>query len=346
MISISLGAIAQLIDAKIECSGEAAKDITISGINSPKDASRSDITFVTSAKYLDQMKESRAAAVILAPTAKVDITIPILVHENPYLAYAMLSAQFAKTSSVAGIHPSAQVAPTATLGGSTTLGPNVVVGENVVIGDNVRIDANTTIGENVRIGHRTKIYPNVSIYHAVSIGNDCIIHSGTVVGSDGFGYAPSSDGWVKIHQLGGVNIGNAVEIGGNTVIDRGALQDTILDDGVKIDNLVQISHNVRVGKDTAIAAQVGIAGSSKIGERCLFGGQVGVAGHLEITDNVQVSGKSIISKSIAKSGSYSSGTPFSDTKTWRRNAARFRSLDSIYKRLAALEAARKEKKHK
>jgi UDP-3-O-[3-hydroxymyristoyl] glucosamine N-acyltransferase len=178
--------------------------------------------------------------------------------------------------------------------------------------------------------------PNFTIYHGISIGSHCVFHSGCVVGADGFGFSPSPQGWVKIHQLGGVIIGNKVEIGANTTIDRGALDDTYIDDGVIIDNLVQIGHNVRLGKNTAIAAHTAIAGSTQIGDNCTIAGAVAIAGHVTLADKVHITGMSMVSGSITEAGSYSSGVPLSPTKEWRRNAARFRQLDSLASRIIKL----------
>jgi len=212
-----------------------------------------------------------------------------------------------------------------------------VIGEDAVIGEKTVINANVSIGARAKIGANGYLHPNVSIYHDVTIGSDCIVHSGAAIGSDGFGFAPSPDGYVKIYQLGTVVIGNRVEIGANTSIDRGALGDTEIHDGVKIDNLVHIAHNCVVGANTALAGQVGMAGTTKIGKGCTFGGQVGIAGHLEIVDDVHVTGKSMVTKKISEPGIYSSGTGFSDNKSWRKNAVRFNQLDELYKRLQRLE---------
>jgi UDP-3-O-[3-hydroxymyristoyl] glucosamine N-acyltransferase len=193
------------------------------------------------------------------------------------------------------------------------------------------------------IGDQTRIHPNATIYHGIHVGSHCIIHSGSVIGADGFGFSPSKDGWIKIHQLGGVIIGNNVEIGANTTIDRGALDDTIIGDGVIIDNLVQIAHNVRIGKNTAIAANVGIAGSCTLGNSCIIAGGVGIAGHLTLVDNVHITAMTMVSSSINEPGSYSSGTALSPTKEWRKNAARFRNLDTLATRLIQLERHQRDK---
>lgn len=334
MQTVTLADIAAVIDIEIEA---AIADIAVTGINSPEKASADEITFIASETYLAALAKSQAAAVILTPHKAEHCSIPCLVHPNPYLAYAKITALFAPRTDSYAIHPQASIADNVNVGERVCIGANTVIETGVVIADDVRIHANVSIGRDARIGQHTEIYPNATVYHDVEIGADCILHAGTVIGSDGFGYAPSPEGWQKIHQLGKVKVGNRVEIGANTAIDRGAIGDTIIKDGVKIDNLVHISHNVVVGEGTAIAAQCGIAGSTKIGKRCMFGGQVGITGHIEVTDSVQVTGQGMITKSITEPGVYSSGTSFSDARSWRKNTVRYNQLDAMFKRLLKLE---------
>jgi UDP-3-O-[3-hydroxymyristoyl] glucosamine N-acyltransferase len=205
------------------------------------------------------------------------------------------------------------------------------------MGENAIIGANCLVGEDSHIGKGSRLWANVSVYHDVSIGEDCLVQSGTVIGSDGFGYAPDGQQWIKIPQLGGVRIGNRVEIGANTCVDRGALDDTIINDGVIIDNLCQIAHNVVIGENTAMAGASGIAGSSKVGKNCSFGGQSGAAGHLEITDNVLVTGKTLVTNNISEPGAYSAGIGSMPIRDWRRVNARIRQLDEMHKRLREAE---------
>jgi UDP-3-O-[3-hydroxymyristoyl] glucosamine N-acyltransferase len=203
------------------------------------------------------------------------------------------------------------------------------------------VGAGCYIGDDVEIGEATELKPNVTIYQAVQIGQGCLIHSGSVIGADGFGFAPTAQGWLKIHQLGSVIIGNKVEIGANSCIDRGALDNTIIEDGVIIDNLVQIAHNVKIGRNTAIAGHTAIAGSTTIGSQCTIAGAVGIVGHLQIADKVHITAMSLVTSSITEPGSYSSGTAMSNTKDWRKNAARFRQLDELANRLQKLEREQK-----
>jgi UDP-3-O-[3-hydroxymyristoyl] glucosamine N-acyltransferase len=216
----------------------------------------------------------------------------------------------------------------------------VVIEAGAVIGPDVVLGAGVYVGQDSQLGAATRIYPHVAIYHDVHIGEYCIVHSQAVLGADGFGFAPGSDGWEKICQLGGVRIGDRVEIGACTTVDRGTLDHTVIADGAIIDNLVQIAHNCRIGRNTAIAGCAGLAGSTIIGDNCTLSGGVGVVGHLEICDNVHVTGMSMVTKSISEPGSYSSGTPLSATRDWKRNAVRFSQLESIQKRLVGLEKKR------
>ena len=238
----------------------------------------------------------------------------------------------------AGVHPSAVIGSNTSIHESSHIGPNVVIGIDVVIGENTVIESNTVVSDRCHIGNDCYLHSNVTVYHGVRIGDNVNIHSGAVIGADGFGFAITPEKkWLKIHQLGSVLIGNNVDIGANTCIDRGALEDTVIGDGVIIDNQVQIAHNCIIGDNTAIAGCVGIAGSTIIGKNCTLAGGVGVAGHLEIVDNVHVTSMSLVTGSILKPGSWSSGTSMMETSRWRKNAVRFSHLDDLYGRLKNLE---------
>jgi UDP-3-O-[3-hydroxymyristoyl] glucosamine N-acyltransferase len=265
--------------------------------------------------------------------------VPLLRVKNPYLAYAQVSVLFdKKPACTPGVHVSAVVDPSASIAVSACIGPNVVIEANVVVGDKTVIEAGSVIGDHTVIGKQCHIHRNVTVYHSVSMGDRVTIHSGAVIGADGFGFAPKpGGGWQKIHQLGSVSIGSDVDIGANTTIDRGALGDTVIADGVIIDNLVQIAHNVHIGKNTAIAGCVGIAGSASIGANCTLAGGVGLVGHITIADNVHITGMTMVTKSIQEAGSYSAGTPMTTTAEWKRNAVRFSQLDGMAKRLSDLE---------
>lgn len=310
---------------------------TISSLATLQSATATDISFIANPAYKKHLASTQAGAVICSPDLAELIVGNKLIVANPYLCYAQLTALFdTSLSHDIGIHPSAVIGKNCILGKDICVQANAVVGDDVTLGDGVVVGAGVIIGANSSLGSKTRLYPNVTIYHGVSIGSDCIFHSGCVIGADGFGFSPSAYGWVKIHQLGGVVIGNRVEIGANTTIDRGALDDTFIDDGVIIDNLVQIGHNVRLGKNTAIAAHTAIAGSTSIGDNCTIAGAVAIAGHVTLADKVHITGMSMVSSSISEAGSYSSGVPLGPTKEWRKNAARFRQLDSLATRIIKL----------
>lgn len=316
-------------------------NVQITGLATLSSAGSSQIGFFSNVAYREQLQSTAAAAVILKENALEDCPVPCLVAANPYLAYAKISALFsALPAPASGIHPSAVVDPSAAIAASACIGPQCVVAANACVADGVVLNAGCIVGEACVIGARSYLHSRVTLYHGITVGEDVIIHSGTVIGADGFGFAPnfSADGgWCKIHQLGGVVIGNRVEIGANTCIDRGALDDTVIGDGVIIDNLVQIAHNVKIGNNTAIVACSGIAGSTEIGENCTIAGAVGIVGHLKIADRVHITAKSLVTGSIREAGSYSSGTALSPTQAWRKNAVRFSQLDSLFQRVRALE---------
>lgn len=294
------------------------------------------IAFLANPKYRSQLAETRAAAVVVAPADAEATALPRIVTANPYVYYARLAALLNPPQlPAAGIDPSAVCA--SELPASACVGPQVSIGHNVELGEGVAIHAGCVIGDNVRIGAGSIIYPNVTIYEGCRFGDNVIVHSGTVIGADGFGFAPEGGKWVKIPQLGGVVIGNDVEIGANTTIDRGALDDTTIGDGCKIDNLVQIAHNCVIGEYSVIAGCTGIAGSTKIGPRCILGGAVMVVGHIEIAGGTTVSGGSLVMKSIRKPGLYTSVFPLSEHEDWIHNAAHIRNLSRLAERIAKLE---------
>ena len=263
-----------------------------------------------------------------------------LVLDNPYLGYAKVSSLFdTLPAACQQVHERAWVSKSAQLGQGVTVGANAVIEDNAVIGDFAVIGPGSVVGARSRIGKNTRLHANVSLYHDVVIGERCIVHSGAVIGADGFGFAPEKGVWHKISQIGGVTIGNDVEIGANTSIDRGALSDTCIGNGVKLDNQIQIAHNVQVGDNAAMAACVGIAGSTKIGANVTLSGGVGVSGHLEIADGTHITAMSIVTKSITEAGSYSSGTAMAPSAEWKKSAARFRQLDEMAKKIKALEKA-------
>jgi UDP-3-O-[3-hydroxymyristoyl] glucosamine N-acyltransferase len=337
------------------------------------------LAFLANPKYLSQVETTRAGAVLInaadlarlntvdarndgsgedgfrtdglrAGGPRMDGPRNFIVTPNPYAYFARIAQTFidlAMPKAVPGVHPSATIDPSAQVAASAVIGPNVTVEAGAAIGENVRLDANVVIGRGTNIGAGSHLYPNVSVYYGCKIGERAIIHAGAVIGSDGFGFAPDfvGDGdartgsWVKIPQVGGVSIGPDVEIGANTTIDRGAMADTVIEECVKIDNLVQIGHNCKIGAYTVIAGCAGIAGSTTIGRHCMIGGAVGIAGHVTLVDYVIVTAKSGVSKSLLKPGMYTSAFPAVDHGDWNRSAALMRNLDKLRDRIKALEAA-------
>ncbi|GLU31696.1 UDP-3-O-(3-hydroxymyristoyl)glucosamine N-acyltransferase [Trinickia caryophylli] len=345
-----------LADIAQRFGGDIVGDATlpIGGLAPLDQAGAHQLAFLANPKYISQVETTEAGAVLIAPADLAKLGSRegrnFLVTPNPYAYFARVAQMFidlAAPKAQAGVHPSAVVDPSAKVAASAVIGPHVVVEAGAVIGDAVRLDANVVVGRATEIGEGTHLYPNVTVYHGCKIGPRAIIHSGAVIGSDGFGFAPDfvGDGeartgtWVKIPQVGGVRIGPDVEIGANTTIDRGAMADTIIEECVKIDNLVQIGHNCRIGAYTVIAGCAGIAGSTTIGRHCMIGGAVGIAGHVTLADYVIVTAKSGVSKSLSKPGIYTSAFPAVEHTDWNRSAALMRNLDKLRERIKALEAA-------
>lgn len=320
----------------LEFSGDGQCPIT--GIATLETAGPGDLAFLSNSKYLSQLEATGAGVVIVHPDHVQACPSHCLLSDNPYLTFARVSRLFDNAPKVpVGVHPAAVVDPEANISDGASIGPNAVVEAGTEIGAGVVIGANVYIGHGCKIGQGSRINPGAVLYHDVHIGELCKIHSQAVLGADGFGFAPGPDGWEKICQLGGVRIGNSVEIGACTSVDRGALDHTVIADGVILDNLVQIAHNCRVGKNTAIAGCAGLAGSAIIGANCTMAGGSGVTGHVEICDDVHIKAMTMVTKSITEPGSYSSGTQMMPTREWRRSAVRFAQLDAISRRLAAVE---------
>ena len=325
--------------------GEIVGDsqIEVSRVGTLETAGPGAIAFLANDRYLKQLETTRAAAVIVAPAARDATAIARLVTPNPYAYFARVSALFNPwRTAEPGIHPSAQVHPDAKVHPRAEVGACAVIGREVQVAEGAVIGAGTCLGEGVAIGRDSRLHAGVTIYDRCIIGERTIVHSGVVIGADGFGIAFEDDRWVKVPQIGAVRVGNDVEIGANTTVDRGAIDDTVIEDGVKLDNQIQIAHNVRIGAHTAIAACTGIAGSVHVGRYCRIGGAVGIAGHVSIADHVEISGHTSVTKSIGKAGVYSGVYPFESNRDWRRNAAQLRHLADIAKRVTALEAAIEE----
>jgi UDP-3-O-[3-hydroxymyristoyl] glucosamine N-acyltransferase len=335
---LSLARLAQQLGAELRLSAGADAGFVPTGLNTLQDAGASEVSFLASANYRRFLPDTRACAVLLTPELADECPATAMIVSDPYHAFARASALYDRAPQYSpGIHPSAQVHSQAQVDASACIGAGAVVEKAVHIGAGVVIGVNCVIGEGSEIGAGTRLYPGVVVYHGCFIGRDCIIHSNTVIGADGFGFAPYQRRWTKIHQLGGVEIGDEVEIGACTCIDRGALGNTVIGSGVKIDNQVQIAHNARIGDYSAIAACSAVAGSTSIGKHCTIAGGVGVVGHVTVADSSHITAMTLVTKSIESAGSYSSGTPFSDSRSWRRNAVRYAQLDQMARRLKEVE---------
>ncbi|KHT36373.1 UDP-3-O-(3-hydroxymyristoyl)glucosamine N-acyltransferase [Pectobacterium carotovorum] len=334
MYSIRLDALAQQLDAQLHGDG----DIVITGVASMHSAKTGQITFLSDSRYREQLAGTQASVVVLTEADLPYCQVAALVVKNPYLTYARMAQLLDTTPQPAtDIAPSAVIAPDATLGKNVSVGANAVIESGAQLGDGVVIGPGCFIGKDARIGAGTRLWANVTIYHRVELGEHCLIQSGTVIGSDGFGYANDRGNWVKIPQLGTVRIGDRVEIGASTTIDRGALDDTVIGNGVIIDNQCQIAHNVVIGDNTAVAGGVIMAGSLKIGRYCMIGGASVINGHMEICDKVTVTGMGMVMRPITEPGVYSSGIPLQPNKVWRKTAALVMNIDEISKRLKAVE---------
>lgn len=317
----------------------------ITGISPIHQAQVGHVTFLTNSLYRKYLATTQASAVILAESDAAECPVNVIISRNPYYTYSKIAAYFEKRqTAVAGVHTTAvigegcQIDPTASIGAYCVIGNHVKMAANVVIGPNC------TIGELSEIGEATQLDANVTIYHNVKIGKRTHVSSGVVIGSDGFGIAKHQGTWHRVPQLGGVEIGDDVDIGANTSIDRGAIESTIIESGVKLDNLIQVAHNVRIGANTVIAACVGIAGSAVIGKNCMIGGASIIAGHVTIADNVALTGMTTVNKSIRESGIYSSGIIVGavPNKEFLKNNARFNRLENLMQRVKTIELALKE----
>jgi UDP-3-O-[3-hydroxymyristoyl] glucosamine N-acyltransferase len=335
----TLAQLANHVGARLQGPGE----LQIAGIATLGNATNADICFISDQRHAAGLHDTQAAAVIVDEQLAAQADRPVLVCAAPYLAYARISQLFDSTPKpAAGIHPSAVVHPAAQLANDVSVGPNCVIEEDAVLASGVAIGAGTVVGQRSQLGANTRVHANVTLYHDVIIGANCIIHSGAVLGADGFGFAPNQGRWERIAQNGGVVVGDDVSIGANTTIDRGAIGDTIIEQGVVIDNLCQIAHNVRIGRYSGLAGTCGIAGSAVIGAYCTLAGGVGLVGHIELADGVHVTGRTMVTKSIEQKGSWSSGTPMMPSGQWRKAAVRFTQLDSLVKRVAELERKLKD----
>lgn len=324
----------------------ADTDVTITQVAPLDRAAGSEIGFVAHAKYRSALLRTGAGAVIVPPSLADATNLPRIVVKDPYLYFAQVAQLLnPSVSGYQGIHPSAVVL--SSVPESASVGPLAYVGDDCHLGESVVIGPGCVVEKGCSIGRETVLHARVTVYPQTVIGARCILHSGVVIGSDGFGFARRADGsWEKIPQIGRAIIGDEVEIGANTTIDRGALDDTVIENGVKLDNLIQIAHNCRVGEFTAMAAFAGMAGSSKLGKRVMVGGQAGIMGHIEVGDDVVVSARSFMSKSIHDKGVFTSAIPSQPHHEWMRNAVHFRHLDEMSDRIRVLEKKLKELENK
>ncbi|PJJ99995.1 UDP-3-O-(3-hydroxymyristoyl)glucosamine N-acyltransferase [Lysobacteraceae bacterium NML75-0749] len=326
--SYSAAQLAEQFDLQVV--GDASVKIT--GVATLAAARKGQLGFLANPRYRSQLQDSHASIVVMRQADSPGAPMTALIARDPYAAFARIAALFEpQTPYPPGIHPSAVIAPEAIIDPSAHIGPFVSIGARSHVGAGAVIGAGSVIGEDCIIGAGCELVARVTLVARVRLGQRVRIHPGAVLGADGFGLAMEHGQWLKVPQLGGVRVGDDCEIGANTCIDRGALEDTVLEEDVRLDNLIQIGHNVHIGAHTAMAGCSAAAGSAKIGRYCLIGGGAGVLGHLEICDQVMVTAMSLVTHSIREPGEYSSGTPLMDNRSWRKNAARFKQLDTLYR---------------
>ena len=333
-MTATLGEIAAVCDAELR--GDPASEIT--NVASLHNSAPGDLSFFVNRHFHADLETTRASAVVLAAADAPACPTASLISTDPYLAYAKAARYLNPVAEFSpGIHPSAVVDAGADIASDCFIGALSVVGSNAVIGAGAYIGPGCVIEADVVIGSRCRLYANVTLMARVEVGARALLHPGVVIGADGYGIANDSGRWLKIPQLGSVVIGDDVEIGANTTVDRGSLENTVIETGVKIDNQVQVGHNTRVGEHSAIAGAAVVAGSVKIGRRCMIGGASAITGHIEIADDVVITGMSGVPNSIKQAGVYSSGVPVTDNRTWRKNMARFRNLDELARKIARME---------
>jgi UDP-3-O-[3-hydroxymyristoyl] glucosamine N-acyltransferase len=332
---VTLAELARVAGAELQGDG----DCVIAAVDTLQDAGPDNISFYANGRYRRELAATRAGAVILRAEDRQRCPCHALVSDNPYLAYARVAAHLNPGEAPpAGIHASAVVDPEARVAASASVGPNSVVEAGALIEDGAVVGPLCLVGRNAVVGRHSRLLANVTLCEGTVLGERCVLQPGVVVGSDGFGMANDAGTWVRVPQLGRVRIGNDVDIGANTTVDRGAIRDTVIADGVKLDNLIQVAHNVQIGAHTAMAGCTGVSGSTKIGSHCTLAGAVGVVGHVEIADGVHVSGMSMVSRSLREPGTYTGSIPAMPHDEWRRNFARLKQLDDMARRLRALEA--------
>jgi UDP-3-O-[3-hydroxymyristoyl] glucosamine N-acyltransferase len=341
-MQVTLGELIAQLGGELGRTGVGDADLCFSRIAPLALAGPEAISFLSHPRFAPQLATSRAACVIVPPEVFEQAVArgASIVTDDPYLYFARLTQWWARRTrepAVAGVHRLAAVEEGARVHPGASIGPFAVVERGACVGDGAVLGAHVTVGRDATIGANTTLRARVTLAEGCRIGERGLVHSGAVIGADGFGFAPHGGQWVKIEQLGGVRIGDDVEIGANTCIDRGALEDTVLGDGVKLDNLIQIGHNVAIGNHCAFAGCVGVAGSATIGARCTAGGGAMILGHLELCDDVHLTAATVVSRSIRKPGLYSGSFPFDDNASWEKNAATLRQLHALRERVRALE---------
>ena len=344
-MTLRLGDIVAALAGEFDARLVGDPDVLVERLAPLESAGSAELTFLSHPKYQGKLAQSAAACVVVGPGASEAAMQrgACIIVDDPYLYFARITQLWKRehapsiASSGPAIHPSAFIDPQARLAAGVAVGAFACIGAHAVLDAGVQVGAHSVIGSDVHIGAGTRLAARVTVADGCSLGERCIVHPGAVIGADGFGFAPHAGRWEKIEQLGAVRIGNDVEIGANTCIDRGALQDTVIEDGVKLDNLVQIGHNVRVGAHTAMAGCVGVAGSATIGAHCTVGGGAVVLGHLSLADHVHISAASVVTRSIHKPGHYTGLFPIDDNAQWEKNAATLKQLHALRERLKALE---------
>ena len=341
-MTLRLADIVQSLAPTVQAELVGNPDVQIERLSTLDAAGPHDLSFLSHPKYLAKLAQSAAACVVVAPAAREAAVSrgACIVVDDPYHYFALITQLWKRRhvlQAAPHIHPSAFIDPAATLAPGVSVGAFACISAGAVIGPGARIAEHCVIGRDAHVGAESRLSARVTVADGCYIGERCIVHPGAVIGADGFGFAPHQGQWIKIEQLGAVKIGNDVEIGANTCIDRGALQDTVLEDGVKLDNLVQIGHNVRIGKHTAMAGCAGVAGSATIGAHCTVGGGAIVLGHLSLADHVHISAASVVTRSILKPGHYTGLFPIDDNTAWEKNAATLKQLHVLRERLKQAE---------
>ena len=333
-MSVSIGELA----VRFGCELRGDPGVEVERVATLAEADAQSVAFVANPRYRAQLASTRAAVVVLDEASAAGCPCAALISANPHATFARIAAVLHPApAGTPGVHPSAIVAPGAQIDPTAHIGALCVIGEGVHIGARAYVGPQCLIEDGVQVAADVRLVGRVTLCRGVSIGERTVIQPGAVLGGDGFGFAQDAGRWLKVPQTGGVRVGVDVEIGSNTTIDRGAIEDTVIEEGAKLDNLIQIGHNVHIGAHTALAACVGVSGSTTIGRRCMIGGQVGIGGHLTICDDVMITGCTMVSHSVSRPGVYSGGIPLEEAHTWRRLVGRFKRLEALATRLKSLE---------